>query len=140
MRIGKYIGNSVYVHREYVNYVIPKHILSEAKLKLNREYPNFKWDYVKFNKSIGTLTFTKVDDFDNNDEPSVVEQILVGETVKKLPKPTDPYIIHGKHLMVGPRYNGFNYQRLKDRFDSYQHLDKSRMGKKSWWEKNFLTK
>ena len=142
MSIGKRIGDSIYVHRDYAVQVLPKAPFVVARIYLIEEYPKFDWDYVKFNRSTGTFTFTKVDDFDKIDEPSVIEQIQVKKSghIKKLPRHADPYIIHGKHLMVGPDYKGFDYQRLKDRFKSYQHLDKTRMGKKSWWDKNFLTK
>jgi hypothetical protein len=66
-----------------------------------------------------------------------------------LPKQSNPFIIHGKHLFVAPDYKGFNWAAAKARFEHYQGLglDKSRMGRLKWWQdnswwifKNYLTK
>lgn len=140
MRIGKRIGNAVYAHKNYADSVIPKSVLKIAVDKLKEEYPHFIWDYIKFNKANGSITFSKVDDFDGKDEPEVIEQIKVtGDIVKKLPQHKNRFVIHGKHLMVDTDYKGFNYERLKKRFMSYQHLDKKRMGKINWWKENYLS-
>jgi hypothetical protein len=135
MRIGKHIGSAVYVHRDYTD-ILPQTLFKEALSKL----PKFKWDYVKFDKSTGWFTFCSVDDFDKTDEPIITRQVLVKkDSIKELTiSKSNPQILHGKHLFVGKDYKGFDWDTLDKRFQSYQHLDKSRIGRLNYWKEKYL--
>lgn len=134
--VGKRIGHSVYFHKHYIH-LIPIAHYAEFYLPFN-----FKYTLVKYNEDTKNTTFIICDDFDTNHEPIMGEAILInvnGDT-KHIKPPKDPWIYHHKWLMVTPDYTGFNVNESIDRSLSWINLDidKSRIGKKSYWEINVI--
>ena len=137
--VGKSIGGGIYVHRNYEEDAVPNDILSSAK----KELDGFKYNIVKYVPKTGAVTFINSPDFDKADEPMVGDQLLVKQDgSKRLMKPSgDPWIYHHKWLWVKDNYKGFNVEKAKSRslaWMSLSDIDYSRIGKKSFWEKNVV--
>ena len=134
--VGKLIGGKIYVHKHYEN-VLPPEILNNAKRFLN----GFDYNIVTYDTRSGNITFTWSPDFDSAPEPTVGEQIVVRQDgkVKKIKPSSDPWIYHHKWLMVADDYPGFDVEKSKQHsldWMSLPNIDYSRIGKKSFWEKN----
>lgn len=133
--VGKEIGGNVYVHREYAS------VLGNAVV-VAREFVPVEFDFsvIKLNTSTKAVTFISSPDFDSADEPIVSRFILVradGTTLDRK-QLDDPYIYHHKWLMVMDDYRGFDVERSKQRslkWLALNNVDKSRIGRKSYWEK-----
>ena len=136
--VGKMIGGSLYVHQNYEQ-VIPQEILGAAKQQLD----DFPYNIVKYAPSTGNVTFIWSPDFDRADEPVVGPALLIKpDGTKKSIKPSsDPWIYHHKWLFVKDDYPGFDVQASKQRslqWMSLPNIDYSRIGKKSFWDRNVL--
>ena len=135
--VGKDIGGSVYVHKQYEGNV-PEIEVAKEKLP-----DDFKYTVVKWNKSNGSITFTKVDDFNSSEEPTVGDQFLVKEdgSTRYMKANKDPWIYHHKWTMVGEDYVGFDILQSKLRSLQWTDLgdvDISRAGKWSFWQANVM--
>lgn len=136
--VGKEIGGNVYVHRQY------EHILGSrvqtAKALLP---PDFVYTVVKLNISTQAVTFVASPDFDRADEPVAGRYFLVREdgTTQDRNQHDDPYIYHHKWLMVQDDYAGFDVDASKQRSRQWlvlQDVDKSRIGRRSFWEQTVV--
>ncbi len=132
--VGKEIGGNVYVHREYEG------VLGRRVQTAKRAIPDsFDYTIVKLNIASQAVTFVECPDFDTADEPIVGRHILVREdgTTQDRKQLDDPYIYHHKWLMVEDTYTGFDVtasQRRSRLWLSIENVDKSRIGRKSYWE------
>ena len=143
----KVVGRCIYCHWSCID-PLPATFCTASSILQGREgglYP--KWDYVKWNRETGVFTFVWCRDWDGENEPVVVRMVRVdpvkphSETVSV--SKTNPPIIHGKHLFVREGYTGFDIEKARRRWDSYQGaewLDKSRMGFLKWWTENAVPK
>lgn len=138
MASGKRIGGCVYIHRDYVD-----HVVSDIDWQ-TAQVPD-DWDYVIVKINLTTLqcSFIKCDDFDTADEPTVGDSFVVKPdgTTRVVKAPKDPWIYHHKWMMVDTCYGGFDYYESRERsrrWEALANLDKSRIGKKSYWEENVL--
>lgn len=137
--VGKSIGGSIYVHRDYESEVVPQEVLQQAYEGLD----GFEYNIVKYTPKAGAVTFIQSPDFDTADEPTVGPALLVKpDGSKRLIKPSaDPWIYHHKWLWVKDDYPGFDVGQAKRRSEQWMSLpgiDYSRIGKKSFWEKKVL--
>lgn len=138
--VGKRIGGKIYVHQSAEDALSKKGINLESIKKNLPE--NFSYTYVSYNLDNGNCTFTQSPDWDVNPEPIVGNAILVksdGSGPREIKPPGDPWIIHHKHLFVKPDYHGT--KESEERSNSWYFLegiDKSRIGKKSYWQQNVL--
>lgn len=137
--VGKSIGGAVYAHQNYEKEVIPELVLLNAQKYLE----GFKYNIVKYVPQTDTITFIQSPDFDSADEPMVGTALLVkpdGNT-KAMNPSGDPWIYHHKWLWVKDDYTGFDVEESKQRslkWMSLPNIDRSRIGKKSYWERNVV--
>jgi len=137
-QVGKQAGPAVYVHRHYES-LLPK--VDEAKRYIGR----WQYEVVKHNAETGNFSFIQSPDFDTADEPIVGDALLVrpdGST-KIIRQADDPWIYHHKWMMVDESYEGFSYHdsRLRsEAWDGLSGVDRTRIGKKSYWEKHIASR
>lgn len=130
---GKIIHQSLYLHRSLEG-EIPG--IERAKALIPEG-----WDYtvVKHNRRTGTLSFIRCPKFDTAAEPDVGDAWGVRDdgTLFFVKAPSDPWVYHGKHWMVGEDYPGFDVEAARKRWESWQKYpwDRCRIGKRSFWEK-----
>jgi hypothetical protein len=131
---GKKIGGCVYIHRDYVD-----HVVSDIEWQ-TAQVPD-DWDYVIVKINLATLqcSFIKCADFDTAHEPTVGDSFVVKPdgTTRVVKAPKDPWIYHHKWMMVDTCYGGFDYHESQERsrqWEALASLDKSRIGKKSYWQ------
>ena len=132
-KVGKEIGGNVYVHCQYES-ALGKSVQTAKALLPD----DFEYKVVKLNIATKAVTFIASHDFDTADEPAVGRYILVREdgTTLDRKKLDDPYIYHHKWLMVEDGYEGFDVSASKQRsalWLSLEDVDKSRIGRKSFW-------
>ncbi len=137
--VGKAIGGCIYVHKQYMNDVIPSDIL-EHGIKLIGKFP---YTILKYNPKTNAISFIESLDFDTSPEPAVGRAWLVKPDSimpKTINPPSDPWIYHHKWLMVKDDYKGFDVEESKQR--SLQWMahspDSSRIGKQSYWNDKVL--
>ena len=141
----KKVGYCVYAHGSAMYEVCGVELARKAQRIINQaHYPT--WDYFKYNKKTGKITFVWCRGWHELHEPVVTQQIIVDpeEGTRRILKVNsfNPPIIPGKHLFAGtnhPEEVGFNIEEAKERWDSYQGtdwLDKSRMGFLKWWREH----
>lgn len=152
-KIGKKMGNDMYVHKDYVHTTdIPHDVLNRAKEHLEKNHPNFDYTIIKHNKETNNVSFLKSPDWDTEHEPHIHDSVLVkqsGET-KYMPPKKDKQIYHQKWQFVGDDYKGFDVERSKLRTKQYTNaindLKQStgdlsiskKIGSKSYWEQNIV--
>jgi hypothetical protein len=111
--IGKEIGGSVYVHRQY------EEVLGAAVASAKRSLPSdFKYHVVKFNHRTQTVSFIQCPRFDHDPEPAIAAAIIVRpDGTKRLRgfRADDPPIYHHKWLFVADDYSGFDIEESKRR-------------------------
>jgi len=137
--VGKKIGGALYVHRNYAD--LGGDQVDRARGALPAD---FDYQVVKIDESNGNTTFIASPDFDTAAEPTVGNQILVKAdgTTKPRQAGADPEIYHHKWLFVADDYRGFDVEESKSRSQDWIDLDidKSRIGRKSYWEDNVIPK
>ena len=139
-KVGKEIGGAVYVHKQYES-LLPESV-QKAKLFLP---PEFSYTVVKFQMSEQTVSFIQSTDFDSADEPTVGDlyTIKADGSASFRRGLADPWIYHHKWLFVTDDYKGFDVEASKTRSRQWLRLpdiDFTRIGKKSFWEQNVLTR
>lgn len=154
-RIGKEIGGSVYLHKNYAeNHPrIPSEELKKAQETLKEKHPNHQYNIIRYGYTgadKGSFSFIHSPDFDTSSEPISGDSVRVNSdgNTKVTKQKTDPQIYHHKHEWVSPDYKGFDVEKSKKRSETYNPIiDKlketnpkirSRMGTKSVWEKEVL--
>jgi hypothetical protein len=136
--VGKEIGGAVYVHRRYESVFEP--LISAAKQYVP---DGFDYDVVKFRRANGVFTFIQSGDFDSASEPTVGDTLTVdtdGNT-RLRKRLADPFIYHHKWLFVDDDYDGFDVEQSKRwsiAWMSLPEVDKSRIGRKSYWISHVL--
>lgn len=75
--VGKEIGGEIYVHKNYAEEVIPHLIWEGSRDALEKKYPDFEYNCVRYNPSTGAVSFQEVPDFDTAREPMVGEYVTV---------------------------------------------------------------
>ena len=154
-RIGKEIGGSTYIHKDYVeNHPrIPKEEHDHAVEVLKQKHPDHKYNIVRYGYTgadKGSFSFIHSPDFDSSPEPISGDSVRVNPTgeTKVTKQKADPQIYHHKHEWVGSDYKGFDVEKSKQRSATYNPIiDKikettpkirSRMGTQSVWKNEVL--
>jgi len=132
---GKKMGNVVYIHKQYENY-IPFDILNKNKSLLPQ---TFNYTIIKWDKKDNSMSFIESVDFNISDEPIVGDSIKIDDNqVKYRKKPNKDQIYHHKWMFVKDDYKGFNYIGSKLRsLKWYKNFDydSKRIGYKDYWDK-----
>ena len=145
-KIGKRMGNDLYIHKDYAQQAgVPMDVLRQAQQRLPDGHD---FDIVKYNKATDDISFIESPDFNLVDEPTVGTAIKVTPDGKLsiTKQKSDPQIYHHKWEMVPDNYPGFNVSQSKKRSEAWRSVvgvDKeisSRIGTKSFWEKNVVPK
>lgn len=139
--VGKYIGGSLYVHKNYINVFDSSYNTALQALKKNA--PEFTFDIVKYNVEKNTYSFISSPDFDTKDEPTVGDSILVDSqgNLKLTKQKKDPQIYHHKWNFVNNDYQGFNVAQSIQRSITWKSVIgknksiSSKIGTSSFWEK-----
>lgn len=136
--VGKLIGGCLYVHELYDN-VLPEKVVHH----INKHSGDFEYEIIKYCPKNNAVTLIQSPDFDTAPEPTVGPGLLIkGDgTIKHIKPPSDPWIYHHKWLFVKDNYPGFDVEESKERsrrWMSLDNIDYSRIGKKSFWEKNVV--
>ena len=137
--IGKVIGGSVYVHRQYENQ-FPQRELEAAKQKLPK---GFEYNVVKYTPKLNSFTFIISKDFDTDPEPSVNGGITVKPNGNIQPFKDAGWIYHHKWQFVGDDYTGFDVEESKRRsLDWYAipNVEKAKIGQRAYWNANVVPK
>jgi hypothetical protein len=132
--VGKEIGGSVYVHRQYEDRLGPTVVLAKRWLPTD-----FSYDVVKYNRRTEVVSFVQCPGFDDEPEPSIggVVTVRADGTLQRRAVPSDPPIYHHKWLFVADDYAGFDVAESQRRSAAWLVLpgvDKSRIGRRSYWE------
>ena len=106
--VGKSIGDSIYVHKDYVKDVVPANIYEQAEAILNEAYPDFQYNCIKYTPTANRIAFQAVPEFDTAREPAVGDYIIVDVDDGTARKGHSDYIFHHKWLWVNNNYNGFD--------------------------------
>lgn len=105
--VGKEIGGDIYFHKFYAEDIVPENILTTAERVLEEEYPDFKYNCMRYSPKTGAISFQESPDFDTAREP------IVGDYVTVFPDGTvktghSNYIWHHKWIWVQNDYPGFD--------------------------------
>ena len=136
--VGKEIAYAVYLHRDY------EERFGEPVEWAKRHLPeHFEYHVVKLNQRNDAVSFIDCPGFDSEEEPVIRGIVVVNAdgSVQRRTMPSDPYIYHHKWLFVADDYARFDVQQSKERSRAWISLpgvDRSRIGKKSYWEANVV--
>jgi DNA phosphorothioation-associated putative methyltransferase len=136
--VGKEIGYAVYVHRQYEDLLGAT--IEWAKRNLPEHYD---YTVVKLNQRNDSVSFIHCPNFDTEHEPAIASIIVVSAdgTAQRRTTPSDPYIYHHKWLFVADDYDGFDVAdsiARSQRWVSLGSVDRSRIGRKSFWQKHVV--
>ena len=150
--VGKNIGGSFYVHKDYINQSkIPVDEYTHAQKRLQSVHRGYEHTIVKYTPKTKDFSFLHSPDFDTNHEPTVSSYVNVKPDSVSSIKPLNK-IYHQKWSMVGSDYSGFdvekNKQRTKEYTDVIQKLAKennvptreysSRIQNRDFWDKHIM--
>ena len=107
--VGKEIGGEIYVHKDYVDRVVPRMIYNQALDILEDTYPEFEFNCIKYNPKTSVISFQEVPDFDSAREPKVGDYVIVKPDGSVKPGHSN-YIFHHKWLFVKNNYPGFDVE------------------------------
>ena len=106
--VGKEIGGSIYVHRQYADEVIPLDILEDAEKILHENYPDFEYNCIKWDTKRNSISFQEAPDFDTAREPKVGDYVTVYLDSNTAKTGHSDYIWHHKWCWVRNDYQGFD--------------------------------
>lgn len=105
--VGKEIGGSIYVHKQYADKVVPEHVLKHAENILHEKYPDFQYNCIKYDTKSNSISFQEVPNFDTAREPEVGDYVIVKPDGTTKVGHSD-YIFHHKWLWCLNDYTGFD--------------------------------
>jgi hypothetical protein len=108
-KVGKQVGSQVYVHKKYVNDVVPKLVFDRAINILDTEYPGFMYNSIMYDKKKGSVRFDEAPDFDIAREPIVGNYVTVNSD-GSLKSGSSSMVWHHKWLWVKDDYRGFDVE------------------------------
>ena len=109
--VGKLIGGCIYLHKDYVDDVIPQDDYDEALDILYDDYPNFSFNTVKYDPAKNCISFIECPDFDTAREPVVGDYVVVYIDKGLTKKGHSNSIYHHKWLWVDDDYDGFDVNK-----------------------------
>jgi len=140
---GKRMGRKLYLHRSALTEAQWHGLLPQLKAAAEVVPEGWTFDVVKLHEDTGAVTFVQVPGFDEEEEPALGSQVLVGadlEATYREPEP-DPMIYHHKWMMVRDCYGGFDVEQSRARSRAWEALgdvDRSRIGRLSFWREHVL--
>lgn len=96
VEVGKEIGGTVYVHRDYVDDVVPEDVYENARQVLAEEYPDFTYNCVEYNPKTDAVRFDAAagelrDDNGNLIKPATIRRgDLRGKVLYRMGIPYQP--------------------------------------------------
>jgi hypothetical protein len=139
--VGKDIGGSLYLHRNYEDHLPDQDNLLKAKMVLEQNHPGFKYNALKVDKNGSKITFFNSPDFDTSHEPVAGPYVVVDGKATRTGK-TDA-IWHHKWLWVKDDYKGFDVDAAHKRSVAWlkiPNIDFTRIGNKAFWEQHYIPK
>lgn len=106
--VGKEIGGDIYVHKDYAPEVVPSSCWHNALEILDKTYPDFQYNCVRWSPKTLKASFQEAPDFDTAREPVVGDYITVDCRNGSISTGHSNYIWHSKWLWVRNDYDGFN--------------------------------
>ena len=106
--VGKYIGNKLYVHKNYADKVIPAWLFNKTKKVIG----NFPYNCVMWNAETNDIRFDSASDFDTAREPHVGNYVSVDCFGNKKYGFSNS-IWHHKWMWVKDDYDGFDLKQSK---------------------------
>lgn len=138
--VGKLIGGTLYLHKNYVKGVVPKELLSATKQVLDAEFPHYQYNVIKWDIKTGAISFCNSLEFDTVEEPVAGEFVTVkpdGSTRKGYTK----QIWHHKWLWVKDDYKGFDVDKSFKRSEIWLQIpdiEFSKIGNKTLWDSKYI--
>ena len=108
--VGKEIGGSLYLHKQYADEIIPQDILEPAEQILSETYPDFDYNCIRWDYKTNKISFQEAPDFDTAREPVVGDYVTVDPNTGKVQTGHSDYIWHHKWLWVRNDYTGFDVE------------------------------
>lgn len=138
--VGKFIGKSIYLHKDYVS-ILPNSYQTALQL-LKENAPTFSFNLVKYNEENQSFSFIHSPDFNDSLEPIVGDIIHINPegVLKFILQKKDPQIYHHKWNFVGNDYLGFDIKQSIERSIEWKSKIgnnksvSSRIGTKSYWD------
>lgn len=113
--VGKLVGSSLYVHKDYADQVIPKQILKIALDIMTRARPEFRYNTLMWDVKRKIIRFDEAPDFDKSSEPHVGDYVVVSLDGSSPPREGhSDSIWHHKWLWVKDDYRGFDVDKSKE--------------------------
>lgn len=140
--VGKDIGGTIYLHKQYKDSVPDQDLLKNAEAILDKEYPEFKYNVIKYGYKNKVIGFVNSPDFDTSDEPVAGEYVNVFQDGKTKHGSTKS-IWHHKWLWVKDDYKGFDVGKSFERSEIWLQIpdiDFARIGNKELWDKEYVPK
>lgn len=106
--VGKDIGGSIYVHKQYADEIIPIDDLEYATNVLHDVYPDFKYNCIRWDYKTNKISFQESPNFDTAREPVVGDYVTVDPNTGKVQTGHSDYIWHHKWLFIKNDYLGFD--------------------------------
>ena len=107
--VGKYIGNQVYAHKDYLYDTVSKDVADKALSLLSETHPNYEWNCFRYDIKSGDIAFQESPDFDSAREPVVGLNVTVTRDGRVAGgNKSFPQIWHHKWLWVKNDYKGFD--------------------------------
>lgn len=139
--VGKDIGQSLYVHKDYIPKVFDD-MVDDAIILLNDVYPDFIFNLVRIDYKKDSIGFYDCKEFDKVNEPDAGTLVVVSNGEVKPPKFVKQ-IFHHKWLWVSNDYRGFNVGESIERSKmwlKYDDIPFNKIGRLQAWEKYLKTK
>lgn len=142
-RVGKVVGDCVYVHKSALKRsAVPAEVVEARAESLP---PDFDYQIIKWNRRSGDVSFIKSPDWDSASEPTVGDSVKVdaqGQSKLRRANPDNPQIYHHKYQFVDASYGGFNVAESRRHAEEWERLqpDKSRIGYKKYWDQEVVPK
>ncbi|MBQ2856665.1 MAG: hypothetical protein IJE78_06015 [Bacteroidaceae bacterium] len=108
--VGKDIGGSIYLHKQYADEVIPEEDLNYAEEILADTYPNFEYNCIRWDYKTNKISFQEAPDFDTAREPVVGDYVTVDLQTGNVRTGHSDYIWHHKWLWCRNDYTGFDVE------------------------------
>lgn len=106
--VGKEIGGKIYFHKLYRREIIPDDEWDYAVSVLEENYPNFRYNCIRYDPVATTISFQQAPDFNTASEPVVGDYVTVNCRTGKLSSGHSNSIWHHKWLWVKDDYTGFD--------------------------------
>lgn len=113
-KVGKFVTDMVFVHKNYAREVIPSDLLDKAEKILKEKKPDFDYKAIRWNTKTGEIRFDEAPNFDTAPEPVAGNTVAISSDGKVTEK-YSPNIWHHKWMWVKDDYKGFDIKESWER-------------------------